>query len=141
MDVQAAERLLRANKCSLTPQRRAILRYLADNTAHPTAAQILEAVTREFPISSRATVYNTVALLRELGVLHEVRLPSRESRFDPNVEAHHHFHCTDCDALIDVPAADVSVELRGDAGGAVGRASVLFEGLCQPCTQRQAAAR
>lgn len=141
MDVQEAERLLRANKCSLTPQRRAILRYLAGNTAHPTAAQILDAITSEFPISSRATVYNTVALLRELGVLREVRLPGRESRFDPNGEAHHHFLCTDCEALIDVPAAAVSVTLRSDSVGAVGRAAVLFEGLCEPCNQRQAAAR
>lgn len=141
MDVQEAERLLRANKCSLTPQRRAILRYLAGNTSHPTAAQILDEITREFPISSRATVYNTVSLLRELGVLREVRLPGRESRFDPNEDPHHHFHCTACDALSDIPAAEVHVELRAPTGGAVGRASVLFEGLCERCAQEQAAAR
>src|SRR5262249_51446642 len=60
------EALLRDHGCSITAPRRAILRFLADNPTHPTAAQVYDAVTRDDPQASRATVYNTLALLTEL---------------------------------------------------------------------------
>ncbi|MCB9764645.1 MAG: transcriptional repressor [Alphaproteobacteria bacterium] len=131
MDVHEVERLLRARRCSLTPQRRAILRYLADNDTHPTAADIFEAVTADFPITSRATVYNTIALLRELGVLSEVNLPGTEARFDPNTAPHHHLRCVRCGQLTDIPTD--RVRLEHDLPGEVRSASVLFEGVCEGC--------
>ncbi|MCB9743174.1 MAG: transcriptional repressor [Alphaproteobacteria bacterium] len=133
MDVQEVERLLRERRLFLTPQRRAILEYLSDNPEHPTAARVFEAVTRGQPVTSRATVYNTLALFQELGVLQEVNLPGKEARFDPNDEPHHHFHCGQCDTLFDIPAAQVQVAATNLGPMQVERSSVLFEGVCASC--------
>jgi Fur family peroxide stress response transcriptional regulator len=133
MDIPAVEALLRAKKCSVTPQRRAILRALADDHAHPTAAQLFERLTAADPVTSRATVYNTLQLLRELGVVREVYVPGDESRFDPDPTPHHHFLCTGCGALSDVPDADVQVARALPEGFEVRRAGVLFEGRCPSC--------
>lgn len=124
-----ATEVLRARGCAMTPQRRAILRYLDGNLQHPTAYQIFEAVTGDFPITSRATVYNTLALLEELGLVKTLRDAAGEVRYDPRAEAHHHLVCERCGALEDVPAEAVEVRLHG----ALARARVTLQGTCAAC--------
>ena len=132
MDTEAVERMLRESGCALTPQRRAILRFLDGNQAHPTAGDILDAVTRDFPITSRATVYNTLALLVDVGAVRAVRTEHGDVRYDPNTDPHHHLACTRCGGLEDVPAGEVTI-LRG--GRAV-TGQVRFDGLCGRCSAR-----
>ena len=135
MDWQAVERLLQDKKFSLTPQRRAILRFLSGNPSHPSANGIYEAVTRDFPVTSRATVYNTLELLLQLGVLRELRLPGEaEGRYDPNPLPHHHFWCQRCGQLSDVPAEAVQLSLNLPSGYQPVQASALLEGVCPGCS-------
>jgi Fe2+ or Zn2+ uptake regulation protein len=129
MDAGTIEALLRRQGCSLTPQRRAVLRFLDGNLDHPSASEIFDAVTRDFPITSRATVYNTLALLEDLGAIRAVRGAGTDVRYDPNTEPHHHRFCTRCGRLDDVPAGAVTVLLHGvPANG-----TVRFDGLCEAC--------
>lgn len=134
MDANAIEELLRGQGCSLTPQRRAVLRYLEGNLDHPSASDIFDAVTRDFPITSRATVYNTLALLEELGAIHAVR-GAGDVRYDPKTDAHHHRFCTSCGRLEDIPAEAVTVLLHGRP--AEGR--VRFDAPCADCATPQGA--
>ncbi|HEY8493991.1 MAG TPA: Fur family transcriptional regulator [Myxococcota bacterium] len=131
------EALLRERGFSLTPQRRAIVRHLADRGGHWTAAEILESLTGEFPLASRATVYSTLALLRELGVLADVPAPAPggEARYDTNPDAHHHFVCRTCGALHDVPAEWFPVQIPEglDPGFAVEQFRIVAEGVCGAC--------
>ncbi len=135
MDVQAVERVLRDQGCTLTPQRRAVLRFLDGNLDHPSASQIFDAVTAALPgtdrpITSRATVYNTLALLEELGAVRVVRGTDGEMRYDPNTTPHHHLCCEGCGRLEDVPAAAVTLLLHGrEAPG-----EVRFLGRCARCS-------
>lgn len=115
MNEEAVEGLLRERGCTLTPQRRAILRYLDGNPDHPTAAEVFAAVTRDFPMASRATVYNTLALLAEVGAVRELHDAERDTRYDPNVSHHHHFVCPRCGRISDVDATHVHVLLDGQA--------------------------
>ena len=78
---------------------------LTEHGGHWTAAEMLERVTGEFPMASRATVYSTLALLRDLGVLAAVATPGGELRFDADPEPHQHFVCLRCGELEDVPEA------------------------------------
>ncbi len=132
MNIREVEARLRSRGCSLTAQRRAILRWLDGNLTHPTAADVFMAITRDFPLASRATVYNTLALLEEIGavaVLHDGR---REARFDPNMAHHHHRVCPQCGHIEDVPAEAVEVRLNGVSAAAV----VRFEAVCAECEVR-----
>jgi len=135
------EALLRGRGFSLTPQRRAIVRYLVERGGHWTAAELLEGLTGEFPLASRATVYSTLTLLRELGVVAAVSGPGGDTRYDANPEAHQHFLCTRCGRLEDVPPAwfPVLVPQGIETGFQVERFRVVAEGLCGDCAAAPAA--
>ena len=112
-----------------TVPRRAIARFLSSTSAHPTAHDVLVAVSGGDPSSSRATVYNTLTLLEQLELIRVVRMNPGEARYDANVGPHHHLVCTSCSAVEDVAADEVHVSLRGEPVVA----EVRFEGLCSAC--------
>ncbi len=129
MNTQSIHEALRARGCSLTPRRRAVLRFLDGNLDHPVVGEIFEAVTRDHPVASRATVYNTVALLEEIGAVRVVRGPGGELRYDPNTTPHHHLCCDRCGRLEDIPASAVTLLLDGRPA----TGEVRFSGRCSRC--------
>lgn len=136
--VEDIEGLLREHGHSLTPQRRAILRSLIERGGHRTAAEVLEGITGEFPMASRATVYTTLALLRTLGALLEVPGANGEVRFDANTDPHHHLLCRSCGSIQDVPAEWFPIEAAPgvEVPFEVHRFRVVIEGLCTDCAVR-----
>jgi Fur family ferric uptake transcriptional regulator len=114
----------------LTQQRRRIVAHLDGNLSHPTAAEIHAAVA---PGVTLSTVYNTLALLKDLGVVNELPQRGGESRFDPNAAPHHHLLCTACGALHDVPAQYVQVSFKGKTDlvqAEIEQVQVSFRGRC-----------
>jgi len=136
------ELLLRERGLSLTPQRRAIVRRLTEHGGHWSAAEVLERVTGEFPMASRATVYSTLALLRDLGVLAAVPTPGGELRFDSNPEPHQHFVCLRCGQLEDIPDGWFPVTRSAAAAPTfeVEHFRVVAEGVCGACLAASAPA-
>lgn len=117
MDLDHALAALAGHGLVVTRQRRAILQVLCDAAQHPTAAQIHSAVA---PDVTLATVYNTLAVLRELDLVVELPQAGGQARFDCNATPHHHLHCTACGALHDLPLDAVHVvvtdpSVRADA--------------------------
>lgn len=66
------ESLLETRGLKMTPQRRSIIEYLQSAPNHPTADEVLAAVNKRFPMTSRATVYNTLNWLKEAGLIRAV---------------------------------------------------------------------
>lgn len=85
-----------------TPQRMAILEYLAGNKEHPSADDVYRAVSRRFPTMSVATVYNTLEALRRRGEVLELTIDPVKKRFDPGTAPHHHLICVECKRIVDV---------------------------------------
>jgi Fe2+ or Zn2+ uptake regulation protein len=135
MDVDA---LIRKHGLRLTAQRRAILEYLQASHEHPTADQVLAEVNRRFPMTSRATVYNTLAWLKESGLVREV-FEGGVSRFDPNLDRHHHFVCRGCGRLEDVAWSELPqlppVRLAGRRK--VESYAITLRGLCDRCRRKE----
>jgi Fur family peroxide stress response transcriptional regulator len=129
MNPQAVEGLLRARGLSLTGPRRAIVRFLCGNLDHPAAADVYAGVARACPGISRATVYNTLALLTELGVVRTLRGVGVETRFDPNTQPHQHRVCPVCGHLADLPNEEIAVSWRG----AEVAADVRVHAPCERC--------
>src|SRR6185295_12102394 len=100
--VDNAERL-RAAGLRVTAQRLAVLDYLMSTPTHPTAEQVGQAVNERHPAVSRASVYNVLHSLYEKGLVREVVAGGAITRYDANVDHHHHFLCRRCGRLEDVP--------------------------------------
>jgi Fur family ferric uptake transcriptional regulator len=88
----------------MTPQRRAILEALTENTSHPTAEQIHEMVRERMPDISLATVYNTLRELAEMQELWELDLGHGVRHYEISRGEHAHRVCLMCGRIEDVPA-------------------------------------
>lgn len=121
----------------LTPQRLAVLEYLENNKEHPSAETVYHHVSIKFPTMSFATVYNTLAALRERGYLLELTIDAEKRRYDPNTEPHHHLICTRCKKITDVHMAymlQVPEHVRGDFE--IRGNHIEFYGICPECQRR-----
>jgi len=84
-------------------QRLAIATYALTTTDHPSADAVWTRVKATFPMVSRATVYNTLQLFTEKGLLKQLVLAEGNVVFDPMVEPHHHFVDDVTGAIQDIP--------------------------------------
>jgi len=100
---------LRAQGIQPTPQRIAVAEYVLHTETHPSADEVWEEVQRTCPTISRGTVYNTLNLFVEKGLLQPQLLREGTVVFDPHVEAHHHFFDEETGHIYDVPWKAVKV--------------------------------
>lgn len=123
----------------MTPQRRAVLKVLAESREHPTVDQIYERVKSDFPMTSLATIYKTVTLLKEIGEVMELNFSGGRSRYDGfNPSPHPHLYCIKCEQVTD-PEMDSLEGLSGDLSDATGYEIVGqrldFFGICPRCQE------
>jgi len=138
MDSEAIKRSLEESGLRCTPQRYAVMAYLADHAMHPTAAEIFEAVNRMDPRCSRATTYNNLRDLVHAGLVREVAVEGRAARFDAKINRHHHFICDRCGNVEDMEWYDVPGPASGSLGKRILReCEVIFRGLCTKCAPRR----
>jgi len=95
--------LLRAEGIQPSAQRVAVARYVLFTDDHPTADQVWSEVRRDFPVISRATVYNTLNLFAEKGLLQSHSFDDGAGVFDANTEPHHHFIDEETGRIVDIP--------------------------------------
>jgi Fe2+ or Zn2+ uptake regulation protein len=95
----------------------AVAEYVLGTEAHPSAEQVWARVRERFPMISRATVYNTLNLFVEKGLLRPLALAEGRVVFDPNLEPHHHFIDEATGAIHDVPWDAVEVRRVGELRG------------------------
>jgi len=121
----------------VTPQRLAILRELADTTSHPSVETVYAAVKPTFPTTSLATVYKTVALLKELGEAVEIGFGDASNRYDVRMpEPHPHLVCMQCRRIIDAdlePLSHLTESLAQSTGFQILSHRVDFYGVCPDC--------
>ncbi|MBL9077445.1 MAG: transcriptional repressor [Planctomycetes bacterium] len=98
-------------------QRVAIAGYVLSTADHPSADEVWQRVKTDFPMVSRATVYNTLQLFTEHGLLRQLVLAEGCVVFDPKVEPHHHFVDDATGAIEDIPWAALRVAKVDDLEG------------------------
>ena len=101
---------LRERGYRVTPQRIAILKILALSDGHPSAERIYDQIKEEFPTTSLATVYKTIATLKEMGEVLELGFPNGSNRYDGNKPyPHTHLICVKCRDIIDPELEDLEI--------------------------------
>ncbi len=121
----------------LTPQRMEILRILAESRNHPTAEQVHVRVQQRFPMTSLATVYKTITLLKEEGEIHELSFGGESSRYDGlTTQPHPHLICNRCGKILDLDLPLLNT-LPDDIGAKYGFKIVNHRvdifGICPEC--------
>ena len=81
----------------------AAVRFLAN---HPTAEEVYDRITMEYPDISKGTVYRNLNSLVESGLLSKVSVPSGADRFDHILARHYHIKCTECGKFMNVENFD-----------------------------------
>ena len=123
----------------ITPQRLAVLRILAASEDHPTAEQIFEKVKVEFPTTSLATIYKTIALLKGLNEVLELGFPDGSNRYDGNKPfPHPHVICTRCRKIMDpelMSLDELKDEISKKTGFRIQHHRLDFFGVCQECQE------
>jgi len=124
----------------LTHQRLEIFREVAASLKHPSAEAVLKALQPRMPTVSLDTVYRTLWLLSDLGLVSTLG-PKRESvRFDANLEQHHHYVCVRCGQASDFESEELNVlripESVKELGSIVGT-HVEVRGVCGRCAKEQ----
>ena len=98
---------LREKGFKVTPQRLAICEFVLSSKEHPTVEQVYEVVQKKYPTISLATVYQTLHLLTEIGMLQELGFSDGISRYDPNNSPHINIICKNCGKIQDYESESV----------------------------------
>jgi Fur family transcriptional regulator, peroxide stress response regulator len=124
----------------LTHQRIEIFREVARTGDHPDAETVFKRVRKRIPTVSLDTVYRTLWMLNDMGLVTTLGPQRGRVRFDANASTHHHFVCTKCGRVGDFYSEEFDnlevpeeVSLMGD----VATTHVQFRGLCSRCQKKE----
>lgn len=109
-DTQQVATLLRERGIQPSAQRVAVARYVLFTREHPTADRVWDEVRKDFPVISRATVYNTLNLFVDNELLQSPQLDDGAAVFDANTAPHHHFVDVETGEVADIPIDQLRVE-------------------------------
>ena len=126
---------LRSRGMRVTPQRVVLHRALRELDRHVTADELLESVADRLPNISLPTIYATLELLEELGMVRRVQRAGT-TLFDPRIEPHHHLICTVCGSMEDLDFALDTKRLERAAakrGFEHERIEAVVHGRCASC--------
>jgi Fur family ferric uptake transcriptional regulator len=135
--VAAGERRLRAAGKRITRQRRLVLRILAEAKGHLDASEIYERGRRRDTHLSLSTVYRALSVLKETGVVRELRLDGKHHHYElDGKDEHSHLVCLTCGRVLEVDstafarAAMAAAEVHGFE---IASAQVELAGYCADC--------
>lgn len=127
--------LLRSYGITPTATRLRVWEFLEDNTSHPTADDVLRGITANGEKISRATVYNTLNLFSERGLLCEIHGNDDVVHFDPCTTSHAHFQCVRCHKIWDLDFDDKIIDLGPIKEAKIQSVCVLAKGVCPDCNR------
>jgi Fe2+ or Zn2+ uptake regulation protein len=129
---------LRERRIAVTPQRLAVMGALRSRRDHPTADHIYQEVRQQLPAISFNTVYKTLEVLCQKGMVIKVNPLHAVARYDGVTGQHAHLICRQCHQIVDLDweASEVptlpALELHGFQ---IEHPSLTFWGLCPGCQQ------
>lgn len=123
----------------MTRQRRLVLEVLQESEGHLDADAIYERARARDSNISLATVYRTLSLLKDLGLVEEHRLGEGHAHFEAVQEnPHYHFTCLGCGCVIefDAPEVDEVAQNVGEREGLrITDIHLFLSGYCDECRQ------
>ncbi len=129
--------LLKSKNIKPSLQRLLLLNYMHTCHAHPTVEQIYESLSAQGCALSKATVYNTLTLFVQKGLLRVVHIDNNEARYDVLTTDHGHFVCERCGAIYDEPIDFDRLHLIFPEAGSVSQRDLFYRGVCKSCLAKE----
>ncbi|MDK2849870.1 MAG: Fur family transcriptional regulator, peroxide stress response regulator [Candidatus Woesearchaeota archaeon] len=123
-----------------TLQRQIILEYLKENRTHPTAEDVFEALRKEYPNLTLATVYRTLNTLADHGIILRFKV-NNKYHFDGFNELHLHFYCQKCNRIFDLESKELNKDINSiikkieKSGKTINEYHIVFYGICEECNK------
>lgn len=106
---------------------------------HVTADEIYEAIAKEHPTISRATVYRNLNRLSQTGKIRRIEIPGGADRFERWCHPHYHIKCEVCGRIFDVDMEYIphlEYKIRDTHGFQLTGHDILFTGICPQCREK-----
>lgn len=136
-DLKHFKKACREKGVKYTHQRMEIFRELVLNSNHPDAEAVYRGVHKRIPAISLDTVYRTLWLLKDLGLIITLGPTRERTRFDANLTPHHHFVCSQCGGMDDFYSEELN-ELKISEQvknlGEVKTIQINIQGVCHKCS-------
>ena len=118
-------------------KRDAILEFMRQTDAHPSAETVHAGLKATIPDISLGTVYRNLALFKQQGLIQSLGSVQGVERFDGNVQPHVHFICTVCGKIQDLHELQVPQDLSNAAArlanARIQMCQLSFSGECEEC--------
>ena len=119
-------------------QRLAIFEYVRKSCQHPTAEVVYDALKDELGSLSLTTVYNTLKLFVDAGLIMMLTIDDTFRCFDGNCCAHAHFRCNNCGKIVDLEMKQGFLSLvEGLEGYEITDAQLYLKGVCLDCKKKE----
>jgi Fur family transcriptional regulator, ferric uptake regulator len=140
LDWSAVRERLRARGLRWTPQRRTLIDVLSRTQGHVTGAELIERCRKVDPTTIPSTVYRTLDVLEELGMIrHSHGADGREEFHVRPAATHGHLHCRSCGTTWEMPADEATVvveTLQKLRGFSVDLSHLSIGGQCAGCAAK-----
>lgn len=106
---------------------------------HPTADEVYNFVSMQYPEISRATVYRNLNYLCDVGNVYRVKVADGADHFDHYTEPHYHFLCSSCGKVTDIVLPymeDINAQCEALSGCTITDHQIFFEGFCKGCSAK-----
>ena len=130
----------RKSGAKLTHQRMEIFREVAQTGDHPDVEKVYQGVRGRMPTISLDTVYRTLWWLKELGLIITLGPPRERTRFDANLNRHHHFVCVKCGLTRDFYSDKLDKLTLPESIQSIGlveTTQVEVKGVCLECAAKE----
>lgn len=131
--MQGYKDFLQKNGINPTVQRIKILDRLSGRKDHPTIGQIYEDLIDEMPSLSKTTVYNTLNLFMDKGLIRILTQGGQEARYDFPEKEHGHFLCLKCKKIYDIGIDNKILSSLAIGDNKVITTDITLKGICSSC--------
>jgi Fur family peroxide stress response transcriptional regulator len=124
----------------VTPQRIAVYDILKNTKEHPSVDMLYSRLQPVYPTMSLATVYKSLEVFKELGLVQELNVGEDKFRYDANVSQHPHITCVGCGKVEDVGNEmlfGLQEQVEGKTGYKLVNQQLYFFGYCPECKVKQ----
>ena len=124
--------LLKQKDLKSTPQRVAMLGIL-EKKGHADVDYIYNEIKKDFVSISLATVYKNINTMLDAGIIQEIKVPQKKSKFEITKHRHSHFVCEKCGEVYDIDLPK-KLDIELPEGFKPKEASVMVMGVCKSCS-------